>query len=258
VSFLEQIVEYTKKRVEMEYRNYRPTYVDPNKRNLIDAIKKCKNVPVIAEVKPASPSQGNIRLIDEPDKIALELVAGGAVGVSVLTEPKYFHGSVENLIKIREAVESPILMKDFIIDERQIFHAAEIGADAVLLISSICHRLEAFYDLTESLRMNALVEVHDEADIEKISSLNPKLIGINNRDLTTLKTDLKQTARLTPILREKFPTSLIVSESGIKSAEDVRYVVGLGADAVLVGTSVMQSSNVKAKVKELVEAMRSG
>ncbi len=260
MNFLDRVVESTRVRVEAEYRGYTPlrSKSPPARRSLVGAIEGCSGVPVIGEVKPASPSAGWIYPGVEAGEVAVKMVQGGAVAVSVLTEPVFFHGSVENLIKVRGAVDVPILMKDFIVDERQILKASEIGADSLLLIASICHRLATFYELALNLGMEPLIEIHSKDDLDRVTPLHPRLIGINNRDLETLKIDLNRTRELAPAVRHSCPGALVVSESGIEAVEDVRFVLASGADAILVGTSVMRSRDATAKVRELVEALRHG
>jgi indole-3-glycerol phosphate synthase len=179
---------------------------------------------------------------------------GGAVGISVVTEPLYFKGSLENISTVRDAVELPILMKDFIIDERQIQKAAEVGADAVLLIPSICD-LSYFHGAADRYGLEALVEVRDVDEVREAADVGARLIGVNNRDLSTLKIDLKTTSRLVPLIRDLCSDGVIVSESGVSSLEDARYLMGEGVDALLVGTSIMSAGDVAAMVRSLVECI---
>jgi indole-3-glycerol phosphate synthase len=253
LNILEKIATDTKRRIDTEFLDY--SFSNPlnnQRRSLIKAIKTTKptKIPVISELKPASPSEGIILNEYDPTEIADAMIRGGCAGISVLTEEIYFKGHTENLRKIREKVAIPVLMKDFIVDERQIYKAAEIGADAVLLIPSICP-FEDFIDLVESYEMEALVEVHNKDEVNEVMNTSIKLIGINNRDLTTMKVNLENTKLLAPLIREYNENTVIISESGINSHEDAKYVIFQGADSVLVGTSIMKSDDISIKIQEI-------
>ena len=199
---------------------------------------------LIAEVKKASPSAGVICKDFDPVRIAVEYEEAGAACLSVLTDEQFFQGSLEYLRDIREAVSLPLLRKDFIIDERQILEAIEWGADAILLIVAILDdaRLQRFHELAVEAGIAALVEVHDEAELERAMALKPALVGVNNRDLKTFKVDLGTTERLSAKLRERnlTPAPLLVAESGIHSRADVERVQRYGAGAILVGESLVR------------------
>ncbi len=199
---------------------------------------------LIAEVKKASPSAGIICRDFDPVLIALEYEQAGAACLSVLTDEPFFQGSLEYLRDIREAVKLPLLRKDFIIDERQILEAVEWGADAILLIVAILddERLRRFHELAVEAGLAALVEVHNEQELERARTLDPALVGVNNRDLRTFKVDLGTTERLSAKLREHTPspTPLLVAESGIHSRADVERVQRYGAGAILVGESLLR------------------
>ncbi|WP_330216791.1 indole-3-glycerol-phosphate synthase [Methanocaldococcus villosus] len=222
---------------------------DERKRfKLSKAIKLNKNYlnPIIAEIKPSSPSKGKIKEINENNikDIAKELIEGNATALSVLTEPKYFNGSYKNIILLRD-INIPILMKDFVIDKYQIEIANEIGADAVLLIvSALGEELYKFLDYVDDYNLEALVEVSNEEEIDLAVDAGAKIIGINNRDLRTLNIDLKRTEMLSKFIPKG---KIKVSESGVKSREDLLYVLKY-TDAALVGTSIMESDNIKAKM----------
>jgi len=259
LNILEKIVRDKKKSIEKEFSSYSFSKIpSQQRRSLVNAIKIAKStkIPIISELKPASPSEGIILEKYEPTEIADAMTRGGCVGISVLTEEHYFKGHTENLRNIRQNVTIPVLMKDFIIDARQIHKAAEIGADAVLLIPSICH-FEYFIDLVESYGMEALVEVHNKDEVKEVMDANIKLIGINNRDLTSMKTNLENTKFLAPLIREYNENTVIVSESGIKSHEDAKYVISHGADGVLVGTSIMRSDDISIKIQEIAGGISS-
>lgn len=222
------------------------------KRSLIDAIEQSPNVPLIAEIKRASPSAGDIRPKADVLEVARAMLRGGAISLSVLTEPKYFKGDPNFLHEVRKITEVPLLCKDFIVDEYQVYEAAGLGADVVLLITKVLGgELRRFMQLADELGMESLVEVTDEEEAKLAVSAGAKLVGVNNRDLETLKVDLNRTIKLAPIIPDDVT---LVSESGINSPEDVKRMLDAGADAVLVGTAVMQAGDIEQKVKSLVNA----
>jgi len=214
-------------------------------------ISRKGHINLIAEIKKSSPSKGIIRANFDPVKIALTYQAAGAGAVSVLTDERFFDGKLEYLGKIKERITIPILRKDFIIDEYQIYESAARGADAILLISHILTReeLRRYLDVTKSLGMDALVEVHNEEEVEKALNVNAPIIGINNRDLTTFTVDVSITQRLMRLLPD---TKIIVSESGITSYEEVMFLKSLGVNAVLIGETFMRTENIGRKVRELM------
>lgn len=213
-------------------------------------------VALIAEVKKASPSAGVIRADFDPVRIAREYEAAGASCLSVLTDEKFFQGSLRYLRQIREAVHLPLLRKDFVIDERQILEAVEWGADAILLIVAILddERLRRFHELAREAGLAALVEVHDEAELDRALAIGARLVGVNNRNLKTFQIDLATTERLAARLHQS-PASrdiVLVAESGIHQRVDVQRVVAARARAILVGESLMKHGNVQAKAAELM------
>ncbi len=209
---------------------------------------------LIAEIKSASPSKGAIRSDLDPLAVARAYEDNGASCISVLTDEKYFGGSLARLAAVRREVRLPILRKDFIIDTYQLYEARSAGADAVLLIAACLddQRLRTFMGVTRSLGMDSLVEVHDRGELDRAVTAGAKLIGINNRDLRTFKTDLTVTGDLAPFAPKN---SVIVSESGITGPEDVRRVHALGANAVLVGESLMLAVDIGAAVREFAGAV---
>ncbi|HEX7577620.1 MAG TPA: indole-3-glycerol phosphate synthase TrpC, partial [Verrucomicrobiae bacterium] len=181
----------------------------------------------------------------------------GASCLSVLTDEKFFQGSLDYLRQIREAAKLPLLRKDFIIDERQILEAIEWGADAILLIVAILsdEQLAKFHSLAVEAGLAVLVEVHDEAELESAMEISPALIGVNNRDLKTFKVDLATTEKLAAKFLSSPVTchsSLLVAESGIHTRSDVERLRQCGAGAILVGESLMREGDIKAKVRELI------
>lgn len=214
-------------------------------------------VGLIAEVKKASPSAGLIRPDFDPVTIAREYEVAGASCLSVLTDQKFFQGSLDFLRQIRAAVRLPLLRKDFIIDERQILEAARAGADAILLIVAILdnHRLQRFHALAREGGLAVLVEVHDTAELDRALAVNPALVGVNNRDLKTFRVDLHTTEQVSARLRQVRsggPAPLLVAESGIHTRADAERVAAAGARAILVGESLMRHADLGAKVRELI------
>ncbi|HVU09329.1 MAG TPA: indole-3-glycerol phosphate synthase TrpC [Verrucomicrobiae bacterium] len=237
------------------------------RRDFISALKNPKRseIALIAEVKKASPSAGIICKDFDPVKIAREYEAAGASCLSVLTDEKFFQGSLDYLRQIREAVRLPLLRKDFIIDERQILEAIEWGADAILLIVAILsdEQLQKFHSLAVEAGLAALVEVHDETELERVLKISPQLIGVNNRDLKNFKVDLATTEKLAAELKSRAgfqpapgrqdacPT-LLVAESGIHTRADVERLKKCGAKAILVGESLLRDGNIQTKIRELI------
>lgn len=213
---------------------------------------------LIAEVKKASPSAGIIRADFDPVRIAREYEAAGADCLSVLTDEKFFQGSLEFLRAIRGAVGLPLLRKDFIIDERQILEAVEWGADAILLIVAILDdaRLKRFHDQAAQAGLAVLVEVHDEGELDRAVASGATLIGVNNRDLKTFTVDLGTTERMAARLARdaRAPGATLVAESGIHTRADVVRLQACGARAVLVGESLMRQADLSVKVRELMGA----
>jgi len=211
------------------------------------------SISIIAEIKKASPSKGIIRENFEPLAIAYEYISHGADAISVLTEEEFFLGSDDYLAGINTFSEIPLLRKDFIIDVWQIYQSVCLGADAILLIASILSKTElsGFIAAAAELKLQCLVEVHDEPELDKAVSSGAKIIGINNRNLKTFEVDLETTAKLAPLI----PTGLIkVSESGIKNPGDISYLRKLNIDAVLIGEELMKAASTGSKLLELKAA----
>jgi indole-3-glycerol phosphate synthase len=216
-----------------------------------EGLRLGSDIAVIAEVKKASPSAGIIAADFNPLSQAREYARGGAHALSVLTDEKYFHGHLAYLHQIREQVELPLLRKDFIIHELQIFESVVAGADAILLIVASLDdaKLRALYDCAKTCQLDVLVEVHDLREMDRALELGADMIGINNRNLKTFQVDLATTEELA----EEIPNDTVgVSESGIRTAEDVRRVRTAGINAVLVGETLMRATNVPEKLAELM------
>ena len=210
-------------------------------------------IGVIAEVKRASPSAGSLATIADPAKLARAYEDGGARIISVLTEERRFHGSLDDLDAVRAAVSVPILRKDFVVQPYQIHEARAHGADMLLLIVAALDQsaLVSMLDRTESLGMTALVEVHTEHEADRALKAGAKVIGVNARDLTTLEVDRDCFARIAPGL----PSNVIrIAESGVRGTADLLAYAGAGADAVLVGEGLVKSGDPRAAVADLVTA----
>ena len=212
---------------------------------LRDAMLHRAGPNIIAEFKRASPSKGALNLDASPIEMASAFREGGAKAISVLTEEQFFLGSFDDLAAVRNAVDLPILQKDFIIDEFQIYQAAAIGADAVLLIAAVLDddELGRFRGLIENdLRMDALVEVHDEDELKRVIGLGAGLIGVNNRDLRTFDVSLDVCRRL---IREIPDDAVAVAESGLSDPRDINELHRLGFSGFLVGEAFMRSTNIE-------------
>lgn len=227
-----------------------------DRKTLSESIKNNAGISIISEIKPASPTLGAIRMDIDVKTTAQEMESAGVVGLSVLTEPNYFNGSYNNLLTAITNTKLPCLMKDFVVDPIQLRVANSIGATNVLLINAICN-LEEFYKEAVSNGLEPLIEIHDIEEISYVQHLfdigeTPKLIGVNNRNLRTLEINLNTSLKIIPKLKESFGDEVqIVSESGIKTIEDIKYVQPSGADAFLIGSSIMQSDNIKEKILKL-------
>nr|MBO2494955.1 indole-3-glycerol phosphate synthase TrpC [Clostridia bacterium] len=251
--FLDEIVAYKKKCVE-EQKRKKPLKVLEKEiqlalphRNFAKALRQSScgsqdEVKIIAEIKRASPSRGVIREDIVPVDVARMYQEGGADAISVLTEDKYFMGCDAFLQQVKQAVSCPVLRKDFIVDPYQLYQSKALGADAVLLIVAVLgKRLKEFYSLAKSLGLECLVEVHDESELEIALDCGVEMIGINNRDLKSFKVSLDTTERLIKIIPRH---TVKVSESGIKSGEDIRRLKSMGVDAFLIGETLMRASDV--------------
>ena len=206
---------------------------------------------LIAEIKRASPSKGPLRPDLDPAALAGAYEAGGAAAISVLTEPRYFQGSLEDLSAAKAATRLPVLRKDFLFDPYQVYEARAHGADAVLLIVAVLDDslLGRLLSVARDLGLGALVECHNEAEVARALAAGAPIIGFNNRDLGTFRVDLETTHRLRPLVPPGYP---VVSESGIHTSADVARLREWGVDAMLVGEALVKSDDVQAKVKGLL------
>ncbi|MFC1570317.1 indole-3-glycerol phosphate synthase TrpC [Candidatus Omnitrophota bacterium] len=214
-------------------------------------ISRKGHINLIAEIKKSSPSKGIIRHDFDPVRIALTYHGAGASAISILTDERFFMGKLEYIKMVKDRVTLPILRKDFIIDEYQVYESAVAGADAILLIAHILtqEELNKYFGIARDLGMDVLVEVHNEEEMEKALASPASIIGINNRDLTNFDVDVAVTQRLIRMIPEN---KVIVSESGISSYEDIMFLKSLGVNSVLIGETFMKAENIGEKVRELM------
>ena len=251
---LDEILKFRREQLEREKQHCAPAEMERLARAALERRKplslakalRQNTLSCICEVKKASPSKGLICPDFHPVEIAKTYAA------ACLTEEHFFQGSSEYLKQIREAVQIPILRKDFLFEEYQIFEAAAIGADAVLLIAAVLEpeRLAQLYRLAYSLELEVLVEVHDQEELESIRFLEPEILGVNNRNLKTFAVSLDTVAKLKPYAPEH---AVFVSESGIRTSADMKMVRQLGADAVLIGETLMRSGDAAKTLQALRE-----
>ena len=225
-------------------------------KDFIQIIKNNSHPTLLTEIKFASPSLGKIRTLTDPASVARQMVAGGSKAISILTQPNLFHGSPEYFMKVRESVDIPLLMKDIMIENIQIDAAEKMGADYILLIQSLFDQgflkeIDEFIEYAHKKELKILLEVHTKQEFENALKTEADLIGVNNRNLDTLEIDLKTTKTVLEGYEKSRP---ILSESGIETTEDIQYLKKSGADAFLVGSSIMKSDNIEEQVRKLVKA----
>lgn len=255
MTILAQILAVKKQEVAELKSTFRLTE-NPRTTPIYSFIERCQaneSLKLIAEFKRASPSKGMINATLDPEQQAQLYQTLGASMISVLTDEQFFKGSYQDLARVKQTVDQPILNKDFIIDEIQIDHAFSYGADLILLIvaSLTTERLKQLYDHAKQLGLEVLVEVHDEAELKAAQAIGAKLIGVNNRDLKTFNVDLAVTERLAQLIDHE--TELLVSESGIKTADDVLRVKKAGARAILVGETLMRSADLQQTFNDMLK-----
>jgi indole-3-glycerol phosphate synthase len=216
-----------------------------------DALQSTRGVSVIAEIKRRSPSKGLIREDFDAVRVARAYADAGAACISVLTDQHFFGGSLDDLARVRAAVDTPLLRKDFVIDEFQIDEARVVGADAVLLIVAAVddNDLKAFHGHAKTLGLDVLVEVHDDEELQRALAIGSDLIGVNNRDLRTFVVDLSTTERIAARIAD--PNIVLVAESGISTVEDVARLERAGATGFLVGESLMRQPDPGEALKTL-------
>ena len=216
------------------------------------AIRRPGRVNIIAEIKRASPSRGDIRGTADPVEVARAYASAQAAAISVLTDERFFLGSPSHLAQVRAAVQVPLLRKDFLFNEYQVYRSRALGADALLLIARILEpkSLATLIGVTRSLHMEALVEVHSEDDLDKALGCGAQMIGVNNRDLATMSVSIETSLRLAPLLPREVTR---VSESGIETRADITRLRGAGYDAFLIGERLMREADPGALLRDLVQ-----
>jgi len=253
--FLDKLIQDAERRIARGYYDH-TLEIQHKHFSLSRAIKTSNHNAIIAEIKPKSPSQGTLRADLDPKDAAIQLVRGGAIGLSVLTEPDNFGGTIQALAQIRPAVDIPLLMKDIIIGEKQINAAGRSGADSILLILSVLAKkgISAADLIKEahSSQLEVMLEVHDAREFKMASQTNAEIIGINNRNLRDLVIDLNTTTKL--LDSAQIPNKTIISESGFESIGDIRRFKNTAIDGFLIGSSIMQATNFENKVREFVYA----
>ncbi|MDW8048443.1 MAG: indole-3-glycerol-phosphate synthase [Nitrososphaerota archaeon] len=237
---------------------YRKGVRSKSKNSLVKAIQESRNAAVIAEIKKASPSLGILRENLREVEVASAMKRGGAAGISVITEPNFFKGSLLSLANIQKEVDIPLLMKDVVVSTDQLEAAWTHGADAVLLIWKLFDRglcsedADDMIEYAHKIGLEVLLEVHTYEEFLSAIRTEADIIGINNRDLTTLRVDLDVTRRI--MEKADANTRIIISESGIEKPADMLYLRRFGIRAFLIGSAIMRSSNIEEKVREFVEA----
>ncbi|KKB39034.1 indole-3-glycerol phosphate synthase TrpC [Bacillus thermotolerans] len=222
-----------------------------DKGSLYDRFSRSGKMNVISEIKRASPSKGEINAGVDPVKQAIQYEASGADAISVLTDTPFFKGTMEDLMAVRQAVDVPVLCKDFIIDQIQITRAAAAGADVILLIAAALDQdqLRSLYRYAKEQQLDVLLEVHNEEEMERALAVDADVIGVNNRNLKTFMVDLGITERLLAAYYE--PNKVFISESGMRTTEDVERVKQAGAKGILVGETFMRSTNIAETFQQL-------
>ena len=225
--------------------------------DLGEIIINSQHAPLITEIKFSSPALGNIRKVSDPINIALQMINGGASALSVLTQPFLFDGSPELFMKVRKAVEIPMLMKDITIDKIQIDAAKKMGADYFLLIQSLFDKkmvseMDELIEYGHKNGVKVLVEAHTSKEFENACKTNADIVGINNRNLDTLKIDLNTTKN---ILEESNSSKIIISESGIESKDNIRFLHKCGVKGYLIGTAIMKNDDIEQTVRGLVNSI---
>ena len=230
--------------------------INHKRKKISEAIKIHNGISIISEIKPASPSQGDIRRDMDIGEVASIMEQSGVIGLSVLTEPVYFNGSFLNLYLALKSTSLPCLMKDFVFSIEQFKIAKDFGATNILLIN-LLGNLEEMYDLALEFNLEPLIEIHDVAEIKDLKHLHeigiiPSLIGVNNRNLKTLEIDLNTSKSLIPQIKKIFNNDVkVISESGINTLDDIKYLDKFGADGFLIGSSIMQSNDIEHKILQL-------
>jgi indole-3-glycerol phosphate synthase len=258
MSFLSTILEATQKSVDAREREHpleqlkAETKPRPDDRRFLHALHRSDGVAVIAEFKRSAPSSDFKHLDAVVGDYARTYLSGGASALSILTEDSQFHGSLRDLREARDAVDLPILRKDFVIGERQVYEAVKAGADAILLITAVLNdeELAKLHALARMLGLDVLVEIREESDLPRALRVGADLVGINNRNLATFDVDVETTRELV----DKMPSGVtVVSESGLNTREQLDELAGRGVHAALIGSALMNATDTLAKCRELTE-----
>ena len=251
MTILDEIIKVKKQEVKALNSEIFQAYQGKTVTSFKERINNLSHMGIIAEIKRASPSKGMINEHVNPVKQAQIYEQNGVQAISVLTDNQFFKGSIDDLIAVRNAVNLPILCKDFIIDEVQIDQAYSAGANIILLIAAALddQALENLNNHALALNLEVLFEVHNEEEMERVLKLNPQLVGINNRDLKTFKVDLDTTEKLKNMVHDK--DVILISESGIETREDVEKIASSGAESILIGETLMRAANLDQTIKNL-------
>jgi indole-3-glycerol phosphate synthase len=220
----------------------------------IRAAKENNKVPLIAEIKVYSPKDGDLLKGRDPGEIIFQYEKGGACAISVVTEPEHFKGNVDIIKKIRKKTRLPVFRKDFIKKPEQIDETKKIGANAVLLTVSMLskEKLKELNEYAHQLELETVVEIHNEDDLEKLNDIHPDIVGINNKDILMLEKGRDQIQPTLDLIAKVRNFPIVLSESGMRSLKDIRIVIEAGADAVLMGTALLQAGNITDFVEEIV------
>ncbi len=258
-NILSEIFESRKKSLVDQLQSFPSIEIDVinyERKKLSEAIKAHNGISIISEIKSASPSQGDIRKDMNITEVANTMKESGVIGLSVLTEPNYFNGSFLNLYLALKETSLPCLMKDFIFSDAQFKIAKDLGATNILLIN-LLGNLEEMYELALEFNLEPLIEIHDIAEINDLNhlreiGLRPALIGVNNRNLKTLEVDLNTSKLLIPKVKKLFEGKItVISESGINTVDEIKFLQSCGADGFLIGSSIMKSNDIKQKILHL-------
>lgn len=245
------IIEKKKEVLELRNQTFDQVVLSKNVPTFKQIIEEKPTMGVIAEIKRSSPSKGNINTEVDPAQQAKLYTENGASAISVLTDTPFFNGTISDLIAVREVVDIPILCKDFMIDQVQIDRAKAAGANIILLIAAALNDRDFtnLFEYATKKDLEVLCEVHNEEEMERALHLGAPIIGINNRNLKTFEVDLATTERLTNMVTN--PETLLISESGIRTKQDVETVAKAGAKVILVGETLMRSAHITQTMKEL-------
>lgn len=256
---LSLILEATKKRVEILKKTDKEIYSlvkqAPKPLSLSKKLRKDKELSIIAEIKQASPSAGVLRQDFNHLNILKEYEKTDISALSVVTEEEFFLGKLRYLKEVKEKTSLPVLRKDFIIDESQVYQSRALGADAILLIVGIVKpdKMKSIYNLARDIGMEVVVEIHTLKELKEVLKLSPEIIGINNRDLHTFNVDLNTTLKLAPLVSED---KIIISESGMKCLKDLLLIKGAGIDAVLIGEALVKGKDISSKLNEFKSGLQ--